>query len=362
MAIVNSIVKNYTKIIAIDTAKNSFQVCVGRTDGEGKVKQYKFSRSKFHDGIVKLGVDGSAIVMEACATSHNWGRLFQKDGFTVLLVAPQHAKKYLKNTRMKNDANDAEAIYVCSLQHNTRFIKVKTLEDSAIASLHTHRHACVKNMVEAGNRMRGCAAEFGIVVAKGHSHIKDLLAIIDSPEKMATLNIPDIAQWNLTKLAETYRHAQKMLDEVTEMIVGYGETSALIQCAMSCPGIGPITASALVAKISDGSAFDNGRQLAAFLGLVPSQNSTGGKSTLGKISKTGDRYLRALLCQCAHSIIRFSEHRTKECKDTQLDRFVMRLKANHKAGCNIAIALANKMARIVWALLKRGVKFETKVA
>ena len=183
--------------------------------------------------------DGSAIVMEACATSHNWGRLFQKDGFTVLLVAPQHAKKYLKNTRMKNDANDAEAIYVCSLQHNTRFIKVKTLEDSAIASLHTNRHACVKNMVEAGNRMRGCAAEFGIVVAKGHSHIKDLLAIIDSPEKMATLNIPDIAQWNLTKLAETYRHAQKMLDEVTEMIVGYGETSALIQCAMSCPGIGP---------------------------------------------------------------------------------------------------------------------------
>lgn len=129
--------------------------------------------------------------------------------FLSLLATPQRAKKYLKNSRMKNDASDAEAIYVCSLLHNTGFIKVKTVEESAQASLHTNRQSCVKHVVGASNRMRGCVAEFGIEVAKGHSHIKDLLVIIDSPEMMAVLNIPDIAQWNLTKLAEIYRYAQK---------------------------------------------------------------------------------------------------------------------------------------------------------
>lgn len=357
MSVLNALVKQFKTIIAIDTAKNSFQACVARTDGEGKPKQYKFTRAKFLESIVQFGSEGTLIVMEACSASHHWGREFQKAGFTVKLIAPKHTKKFLKNSRMKNDANDAEAILTCTIQHNSRFMRVKTVEESSIDTLHTTRDACVRNRVEAGNRLRGCAAEYGIVVEKGAKNVAKLLELIDSDELLSERGIPEDGKWVLRKLAEIYRSTLEQENSVTDMLTVKAKENDLVKRLMTCPGIGPVIASAIVAKVSDASEFENGRQLAAFFGMAPCQNSTGGRNTLGGISKTGDPYIRKLISQGAQVVVRFAKHHQDKHTDDQLDRFAARLIEHGKPRTKVVIAVAAKMVRTVWAMLRHGTDY-----
>ena len=357
MSILNETVKQFKNIIAIDTAKNSFQVCVARTDGEGKPKQYKFTRAKFQESVVQFGSKDSLIVMEACSASHHWGREFQKEGFTVKLIAPKHTKKFLKNSRMKNDANDVEAILTCAIQHNTRFVRVKTVEESSIDMLHTARDGCVKNRVEASNRLRAGAAEYGIVVEKGAKNVAKLLEIIDSDELLSERGIPEDGKWVLRKLAEIYRGTLEQETSVTNMLISKTKGNQLIKRLMTIPGVGPISASAIVAKVSDASEFESGRELAAFFGMAPCQNSTGGRNTLGSISKTGDPYIRKLLSQGAQVVVMHAKHHQEKHLDDQLDRFAARLIEHGKPRTKVVIAVAAKMIRTAWAMLRHGTDY-----
>ena len=357
MAILNEKIKGFTTIVAVDISKNSFQVCVARVDGEGKPKQYKYSRAKFHDGVIKLGTEGTLIVMEACASSHHWGRVFQKDGFAVKLIAPQHTKKYLKNARMKNDANDAEAIFTCAIQHNTKFIKVKTNEESAAGMLQTTRQGFSKVRTEISNRMRGCAGEFGIAVAQGDKGIQELLEIIDSEEMLVSYEIPESGKFSLRELSKSYRETTEKLKELNKSIEQTAKESKSAKKLMEIPGIGPIIANAIVTKISNGEEFDNGRQVAAYIGLAPSQNSTGGRNNLGSVSKTGDKHLRALLVQGAQSVVRFAHYNVSNGKDDQLSKFAVRLLDSGKHRNKVVVAVAAKMIRIAWAVLRHDTNY-----
>lgn len=322
--------------IGIDLAKNVFQV--HGVDERGKVVLKKqLRRDQMATFFVNL--PPCLIGIEACSSAHHWARKLNGMGHTVRLMAPQFVKPYVKTN--KNDAADAEAICEAVGRPNMRFVPVKNVEQQAVLAMHRVRQGFVKARTAQANQIRGLLGEFGIIIPQGIGHIAS--------------RVPDLIEDASNELPGTFRMlVQRLLDHLKELDRQVDELEAQIQAwhrssELSCklaqvPGIGPITASALVASIGDAKNFDNGRQVAAWLGLVPRQHSSGGKSNLLGMSKRGDTYLRTLLIHGARSVIYRAVQRTESCQ--WINSVVNRRNKNVAA-----VALANKNARIVWALL-----------
>jgi transposase len=278
--------------------------------------------------------------LEACASAHHWARQLQALGHTVKLMAPQFVKPYVKTN--KNDAADAEAICEAVTRPNMRFVPVKNVDQQAILSIHRARQGFVKARTAQGNQIRGLLMEYGISLPQGLSHIaKRLPGILEDGEN----ELPGVFRQLLQRLVDHLQVLDRQVQELEAQIQVWHQHNEASRKLAGIPGIGPITASALVASIGDASSFKNGRQLAAWIGLVPRQHSSGGKQVLQGISKRGDTYLRTLLIHGGRSVIRVAAGKTNHTS-LWLANLIER---RHK---NVAaVALANKNARIVWALL-----------
>lgn len=334
-------------IIGFDLAKNVFQV--HGVDARGKIvikKQLK--RNQVANFFIQL--EPCLIGMEACASAHHWGRKLQEMGHTVKLMAPQYVKPYVKSN--KNDAADAEAICEAVARPSMRFVPLKNIEQQSVLALHRARQSFVRARTAQANQIRGLLAEFGLILPQGIHHIaKRVPELIEN----ASNELTGAFRLLIQRLVEHLKELDRQVRELEIEIKKWHRANPLSSKLEKIPGIGPITASALVASIGDAKSFKNGRQVAAWLGLVPKQHSTGGKPVLLGISKRGDSYLRTLLIHGARAVISHAERKTTP--DSWLRRLIQRRNPNVAA-----VALANKNARIVWALLAHDREFRADYA
>ncbi len=328
------------KVMGIDLAKNSVQVYGVDAHGDKAVGK-KFSRQKLKEYLVTLPV--CTIAMEACASAHYWARLLKSYGHEVKLIAPQFVKPYVKSN--KNDAADAEAICEAAQRPNMRFVPIKEIGQQDIQSIHRMRSLTVERRTAQINQIRGLLLEYGIAVPKGRSKLlKRLPEILEDAENGLT----DLFREELFGLYEELHHLDERIAHYDEKIKLIARTDERTKRLQTIPGVGPKIATALLAAIGDVHAFKNGRELAAWLGLVPRQHSTGGKPTLLGISKRGDVYLRQLIIHGARSIMF-----TVDRKTDRTSRWAATLKGRRHT--NIAtVAMANKMVRVAFALLRNG--------
>jgi transposase len=326
-----------TITIGIDLAKNVLQV-----HGVNKRGKKTFNKPLRPKQVLPFfaQLPPCLVGLEACGSAHHWARQLQALGHTVKLMAPQFVKPYVKTN--KNDAADAEAICEAVDRPNMRFVPIKNVDQQAVLSIHRARQGFVKARTAQGNQIRGLLLEYGIALPLGLGHItKRLPAILEDGEN----DFPIMFRQLLQRLVEHLKELDHQVKELETQIQVWHQHNDASQRLAGIPGIGPITASALVASIGDASNFKNGRQLAAWLGLVPRQHSSGGKPTLQGISKRGDAYLRTLLIHGGRSAMRVAAGKTNQ---TSL-WLVQLMERRHK---NVAaVALANKNARTVWALL-----------
>lgn len=331
--------KGRIAVLGIDLAKKSFQLHGVGKEGNIVLKK-KISRTKLSAFIANLSP--CLIGVEACGGAHHWVRVFSEMGHTVRMMAPQFVKPYVKSN--KNDAVDAEAICEAVQRPNMRFVPVKTIEQQDIQSLHRIRSQLVGRRTAQGNQIRGLLLEYGITIPKGIGHIrKEIPAILEDAEN----SLSTLFREALDMLYREMVHIDEQISELELKLKRVCAQRKDCQRLLAIPGIGLLSATALVAAIGDIAAFKNGRELAAWLGLVPRQYSTGGKPTLMGISKRGDRYLRTLLIHGGRSVVRVAtKHQDKR------NQWISALK--QRRGENIsAVAVANKNARIAWALLSK---------
>jgi transposase len=325
--------------IGLDIAKNVFQVH-GIDSNEKVVVRKQLRRSQVLAFF--KAVPPCLVGMEACATAHYWARELTKLGHRVRLMPAKDVKAYVK--RNKNDAADAEAICEAVRRPTMRFVQVKSAEQQGQLMLHRTRDLLMRQRTQVINALRAHMAELGIVAAQGREGIKELLKIIASEED-ARLSVD--AHTSLVVLAAGLQALQTMIRSIEKRIVVQHRSSEASQRLESIPGIGVIGATAIAATVSDPTVFRSGRDLAAWIGLVPREGSTGGKQKLGPISKQGDRYLRRILVVGAHAVLK--RVRQQPEKYPWLTQLLAR-----KPFRVVAVALANKMARIAWALLAKG--------
>lgn len=333
--------------IGIDLAKNVFQV--HGVDAQGKtVLKKQLKRDQMAAFFANL--PRCLIGMEACGSAHYWARKLQALGHTVKLMAPQFVKPYVKTN--KHDAADAEAICEAVQRPNMRFVPIKNVEQQAILALHRARQGLVQARTAQANQIRGLLSEFGLIVPQGIAHLYQRVPVLLEEAKD---ELPGLFRELAQRLLDHLKDLDRQAGEMEVQIQAWHRTNALSRKLEKIPGIGPITASALVASIGDAKNFANGRQLAAWLGLVPKQHSSGGKTNLLGISKRGDTYLRTLLIHGARAVIRHAERKL----DSQgwLHKLMARRNKNVAA-----VALANKNARIVWALLAKDSEFRSDYA
>ena len=326
--------------IGLDIAKNVFQVHGVDRTGEVVIRR-QLRRRQLLPFFTKL--PGCLVGIEACATAHHWGRQLKGLGHEVKLMPPHYVKPYVK--RGKNDAADAEAICEAVTRPSMRFVAVKGREQQSVLMLHRTRELMVRQRTMLVNAIRAHMAEFGIVAPVGIPRVKELLAVIADADDD---RLPPIARACLEALARQFMSLHEEIALAEKRIHAWHRSSEVSQRLETIPGIGPITASALAASITDPALFKSGRELAAWIGLVPRQNSTGGKERMGRISKQGDQYLRWLLVAGAMSVIRHA--RRKDPASMPWRAGLMERRPLKVA----AVALANKIARMAWVVLMRG--------
>ncbi|TIN72221.1 MAG: IS110 family transposase [Mesorhizobium sp.] len=329
--------------IGLDVAKHVFQV--HGVDAQGAVVVRRKLR---RDDVVAFftSLPACLIGIEACATSHHWARVLTALGHEVRLMPASYVKPYVE--RQKNDASDAEAICEAVTRPTMRFVPTKSEEQQSVLMLHRVRELLIRQRTMLVNALRGHLAELGIITRQGATGLSMLVALVEDEGHDL---IPPLARSALFLLVQQLREVHEKVGELDRQIHIWHRSHELSRRLETIPGIGPITASAIVATVTDASLFKSGRQLAAWLGLVPRQNSSGGKDRLGRISKQGDPYIRRLLVVGAHAVLRFC--RKGKAAPT---RWAAELLAKKPYNV-VAVALANKMARIVWALMTTGKRF-----
>ena len=328
--------------VGLDIAKNLFQVHGADAQGRPVLKR-RLARGKVLEFFANLAP--CLVGLEACAAAHHWARELTKLGHTVRLMPPQYVRPYVKTN--KHDAADAEACCEAVTRPGMRFVPVKEEGQQALLMLHRVREQLIKQRTATVNALRAHLAEFGIVAAQRRTGLRELLAVVADPEDR---RLPPLARELLQVLAEHLRGLEERTAELDRRLLEAARGDAAGACARlaAVPGIGPVIATALVAAVGDAKAFSSGRHLAAWLGLVPRQRSSGGKERLLGLSKRGDAYLRRQLMHGARALVKVSKGR--EGKPwAWIDGLLARRPFNV-----VVAAVANKLARIAWALLSRG--------
>jgi len=354
-------------VIGIDLAKQTFQVCAMTKQGK-TVLNKKVTRLKLAEHIQKLPV--CTIAMESCCGAHYWARRFQAMGHKVKLIAPHFVKPFVKSN--KNDAHDSEAIAIAASQEHMRFVPTKTIEQQEIQGWHRSRELYVKQYTATANHIRALLLEHGMVIPKGVAHVKQVIDHLEDAQNELTMGIraqlhqlyehfkylkaeAEALKERLTQptqVDERIKYLKAEAEALKERLTQPTQVDERMQRLQTIPGIGPLTSSALVAAVGNGHEFKRGRELSAWLGLVPKQHSSGGRQKLMGISKRGDKYLRKLLVHGARIIV-------ARC-DKKQDKLSLWLQAKKQTlGFNkTAVALANKNARIAWALLAQSAVYQ----
>ena len=328
------------KRMGIDLAKQVFQLHgVDRFDKA--LERKKLNRAQMHGYFKALAP--TLIGMEACGSAHYWGRVLSTYGHTVKLIAPQFVKPYVKSG--KNDANDAEAICEAVGRPSMRFVAIKNEDQQVMQAEHRIRSRLVRTRTALGNEIRGLLGEFGIVAPQGMGQLRRALPLIAEDTENGLMERFKVL---LAELADEFRQIDERIGKHDQRIQAHAREDARMRRLLAIEGIGPITASALVAAVGDAAQFSCGRDLAAWVGLVPRQHSSGGKQRLGHITKGGDTYLRTLLIHGARAALNASAK-----KADSRSRWMQAVATRRNR--NIAtVALANKNARIAWAVLCKG--------
>ncbi|MHA6731523.1 IS110 family RNA-guided transposase [Devosia sp. A369] len=330
-------------IIGLDLAKHVFQVHGADATGKAVLRK-KLRRSEVIEFFQRL--PASLIGIEACGTAHHWGRMLTEMGHEVRLMPPSYVKPYAK--RGKNDVADAEAICEAVTRPTMGFVEIKSIEQQAGLMLHRTRELLVKQRTMLINSLRGQLAEFGLIAPKGAWSIPELHALAREADETV---LPAPVRGCVELIMGQIDELQSRVDALEKAITANHRASEVSQRLQSIPGIGVITASAITATIADASAFKSGRHFAAWIGLVPRQNGSGGKVHLGRITKKGDPYLRKLLVLGATAVIRYCRNKPG------LADWINALLARRPARV-VTIAVANKLARIAWAVMSRGTRFD----
>jgi transposase len=324
-------------VIGLDIAKNVFQV--HGVDGSGKtVLRKRLRRAQLAEFFHQL--PECLIGIEATRSAHYWARRLTAMGHKVRLIAPQFVKPYLKS--QKNDANDAEAICEAVSRPNMRFVPAKTIEQQDMQALHRVRSRLIGSRTQLGNQIRGLLAEYGIIIPLHLSHLRKALPEIIED---ADTHLSEFGRNLVARLGEELRALDERIEAADDQIQRLYRSNALCQKIAAIEGVGPVIATAVVASIADGRAFQNGRQFAAWVGLVPRQHSSGDKQRLLGITKRGDPYLRMLLIHGARSVVYRSTHKTDSRSRWISD------KQQRLGTAKACVALANKNARVLWAVL-----------
>ena len=334
--------------IGLDIAKSVFQVHAVDAAGQVIIRRQLKRRSVlafFHK------LPPCLVGIEACASSHHWSRELKALGHTVRLMPPAYVKPYVK--RQKNDATDAEAICEAVARANMRFVPTKTPEQQSCLMLHRTRHLFIRQQTAVINAIRAHLAELGIIAPVGRKGVEELLDVVaDRSDK----RVPEVARACIAALGAQLRRLKEQILEFDRMIMAWHRSNETSRRLDAIPGVGPMLATALVAGVADPKAFRSGRNFSAWIGLVPKQHSSGGKDKLGSISKQGDRYLRGLFVAGALAVIRYAKiHGTKHRP------WLTALLARRPVKV-AAIALANKIARMAWAMMARGERYRQPVA
>ena len=337
-----------TITIGVDLAKQVFSVC--SVDAAGRVQERRdFRRDAFVQWLPSVPA-GTTVAMEACSGAHHWARRCHDHGLQPRLMAAQFVAPFRKSRTTKNDRNDAEAIATAARQGNMRFVPVKTIEQQVRLSWHRVREGYKAEALATSNRLRGLLAEFGITMAQSDAALRRTLADLDA------LSVPGSL---IELLRDVHAHWQQLHDRIAQCdvrIQSHAKADEACTRLRAIIGVGPITADAVVATIGSAQSFANGRQFAAWLGLVPMQYSSGGRTHLGRISCRGDGYLRTLLIQGARSSLQRAKAVAWE-QATPEQRWIQDLERRLPFG-KVLVAIANKHARQLWAILARGEHYD----
>ena len=335
--------------IGLDIAKRWFQIHAVDENGR-EVLNRKLPRDKVLGFLAALPACDAAL--EACSSSHHWGREIGRLGHRVRLISPNYVKPYLK--RGKSDAHDARAICEAASRPDMRFVRVKSEEQQAALMQHTSRQLLIDQRTAVANSLRGQLAEFGVIERKGIENVGELVRMLDEDAE-ALAQVPVGALTVMKILADQLRAVDAHLSAIDEEIEAWRRENAAAQALKTIPGVGALISAALLAHVPDPSMFRSGRDFAAWLGLVPRQNSSGGKERLGRITKQGNPYLRRLLVLGATASLRWLHKRSDP-----LAAWTKRLLHRRPARL-VTVALANKLARIAWAIMTTGEFFRSEI-
>lgn len=335
------------KVLGIDLAKNVFQL--HGTDERGKcVLRKRLNREQLGPFVANL--TPCLIGIEASTGAHYFARLFESMGHTVKMMSPQFVKPYIKSN--KNDRNDACGIAEAVTRPNMRFVPIKKVEQQDILLSHRARELAIRQRTAQANQLRGLLAEYGVIIPQGIVHLKKMVKILDDNQNKLTVKSREI----FMRLYEQFKIYDTQVKTYDKEIEYSAKQNANCREIMKIEGIGSLTASAVVASIGDAKVFKNGREVAAWLGLVPRQHSSGNKIQLSGISKRGDRYVRTLLIHGARTVVKNCEKKTDKKSLWITDK---KLRCGYNKA---AVALANKNARVIWAMLATGECYRQSIA